>query len=155
MKNKAMDAIIQRAIANEEDAYRFYQMLADRVTDASAKDTLRYLAKQEQGHKEYLLRYREKSFMDNAAQGDENAMTKMTELLGSTAVKESMDSKEVYLLAAEKELNAYHLYKGWADLHPAGDIRDMLLKMAAEELKHKEKVEYLYANTAFVQTDGG
>ncbi|MCK7467999.1 MAG: hypothetical protein MZU91_07685 [Desulfosudis oleivorans] len=25
----------------------------------------------------------------------------------------------------------------------------MLLKMANEELKHKEKMEYLYANTAF------
>jgi hypothetical protein len=31
----------------------------------------------------------------------------------------------------------------------------MLLKMANQEIKHKEKVEYLYANTAFVQTDGG
>jgi len=27
--------------------------------------------------------------------------------------------------------------------------------MAAEELKHKEKMEYLYANTAFTQTAGG
>ncbi len=31
----------------------------------------------------------------------------------------------------------------------------MLLKMANEEMKHKEKVEYLYANTAFPQTQGG
>ncbi len=155
MKNKEMNAIIQRAIANEEDAYQFYIKLADRVTDESAKDTLKYLAKQEQGHKEYLLRYREKSFMDNTVQAAEDIVSGMADLLGSPAVKENMDSKEVYLLAAEKELNAYKLYKGWADLHPAGEIRDMLLKMAAEELKHKEKVEYLYANTAFVQTDGG
>jgi len=27
--------------------------------------------------------------------------------------------------------------------------------MANEELKHKEKMEYLYANTAFPQTSGG
>ena len=40
-------------------------------------------------------------------------------------------------------------------MHPEGDIRNMLLQMANEELKHKEKVEYLYANTAFVQTAGG
>jgi hypothetical protein len=26
--------------------------------------------------------------------------------------------------------------------------------IADEELKHKKKVEYLYSNTAFVQTDG-
>jgi len=29
------------------------------------------------------------------------------------------------------------------------------MRMAAEELKHKEKVEYMYSNTAFPQTEGG
>jgi rubrerythrin len=155
MKNKEMEAVIRRAIANEEDAYQFYLRLAQRVADESAKETLRYLAREEQGHKEYLLHYREKSFMDNAVQAADETVSGLADLLGAPAAKENMDSKEVYLLAAEKELNAYKLYKGWADLHPAGEIRDMLLKMAAEELKHKEKVEYLYANAAFVQTDGG
>jgi len=42
-----------------------------------------------------------------------------------------------------------------AKQHPAGDARDMLLKMANEELKHKEKMEYLYTNTTFPQTSGG
>jgi rubrerythrin len=40
-------------------------------------------------------------------------------------------------------------------MHPEGNVRDMLLRMADQELKHKEKVEYLYANTAFPQTAGG
>jgi rubrerythrin len=42
-----------------------------------------------------------------------------------------------------------------ANLHANGDLREMLLKMANEELKHKEKMEYLYTNTAFPQTSGG
>ena len=42
-----------------------------------------------------------------------------------------------------------------ADQHAAGEAREMLLQMANEELKHKEKVEYLYSNTAFPQTAGG
>ena len=40
-------------------------------------------------------------------------------------------------------------------MHEATNIKDMLLKMANEELKHKEKMEYLYSNTAFPQTAGG
>jgi rubrerythrin len=40
-------------------------------------------------------------------------------------------------------------------MHPQGDVREIFLKMANEELKHKEKVEYLYSNTAFPQTSGG
>jgi rubrerythrin len=42
-----------------------------------------------------------------------------------------------------------------ADLHPDGSLKIILLRMANEEKKHKEKVEYLYSNTAFPQTDGG
>lgn len=38
-----------------------------------------------------------------------------------------------------------------ASVHPEGEIRNMLLQMANEELKHKEKVEYLYSNTVFTR----
>jgi rubrerythrin len=34
-------------------------------------------------------------------------------------------------------------------------VHEMLSKIANEELKHKERMEYLYANTTFPQTDGG
>ncbi len=42
-----------------------------------------------------------------------------------------------------------------ADLHADSELKTMLSKLANEELKHKEKMEYLYANTAFPQTSGG
>jgi rubrerythrin len=40
-------------------------------------------------------------------------------------------------------------------MHSDPEVKNMLLKMASEELKHKEKMEYLYSNTAFAQTAGG
>jgi rubrerythrin len=40
-------------------------------------------------------------------------------------------------------------------MHPQGEVREILLRMANEEMKHKEKVEYLYTNAAFPQTAGG
>ena len=70
-------------------------------------------------------------------------------------IKADVSTKEVYLIAANKELNAYKFYQDLANMHPDGDIKDMLLRMAQQELRHKEKVEYLYANTVFTQTAGG
>jgi len=70
-------------------------------------------------------------------------------------IKKGMEAKDVYLVAAHRELNSYNFYKNLADIHPAGNVKDLLLKMANQELKHKEKVEYLYSNTAFPQTAGG
>ncbi len=155
MKNPNLDSIIEKAIANEEEANQFYLKLAEIVTDKSAKDTLLYLAQEEKKHKEYLLHYRQESFIGNITKSSEMTNYRIAEFLEPPEVKYNMDSKDVYLVAAERELNSYNFYKGLAAIHPDGEIKDMLMKMAAEELKHKEKVEYLYSNTAFVQTDGG
>jgi rubrerythrin len=155
MKNIEFDSIIEKAIANEEEANQFYLKLAEMVTDKTAKDTLLYLAKEEKQHKEYLLRYRQESFIGNATQIDDADNNKIAEFLEPPQVKYDMESKDVYLLAAARELNSYHFYLGLAAIHPDGEIKQMLLRMANEEMKHKEKVEYLYTNTAFVQTDGG
>ena len=155
MKNIKFDSIIEKAIANEEEANQFYLKLSKMVTDKRAQDTLLYLASEEKQHKEYLLHYRQESFSGNATQMDEASNNKIAEFLQSPQVKYDMDSKDVYLLAAARELNSYNFYKGLAAIHPDGEIKQMLLKMANQEMKHKDKVEYLYDNTAFVQTDGG
>ena len=155
MTNYKFDSIIEKAIANEEEANRFYLNLSEIVTDKMAKDTLLYLADEEKKHKEYLLRYRQESFIGNATETDEATNNKIAEYLQAPAANYNIDSKDVYLLAAARELNSYNFYMGLASLHPEGEIKKMLLKMAAQEMKHKEKVEYLYTNTAFVQTEGG
>ena len=64
-------------------------------------------------------------------------------------------TREVYLIAANKELNAAQFYQDLAKMHPDGEVKEILLGMARQEMRHKEKVEYLYSNTEFTQTAGG
>ena len=67
-----------------------------------------------------------------------------------------MSRAEIFLVASHREFRAYKFYSELAMLYDTGDaVHDMLHKIANEELKHKEKMEDLYANTAFPQTDGG
>ena len=152
MKDQDTESIIERAIKNEQEAHDFYADLASRVEDREAKDTLEYLAREELGHKAYLEKYRADGFAGEVRQGIDY---KVAEHLTKPDVQKDIESKDVYIIAANRELNAHNFYMGLAELHPAGEIRNMLLRMAAEELKHKEKMEYLYANTAFPQTAGG
>jgi len=79
----------------------------------------------------------------------------MAEYLEEPEVDENSKPEDVYLVASHRELRSHYFYTELAHLHADGDLREMLLKMANEELKHKEKMEYLYANTAFPQTSGG
>ncbi len=149
---KDSEAIIERAIKNEEEAYAFYMDLAKRIADEEAKDTLLFLAREEKKHKEYLLKYRQTGFTGPSRPVIDY---KIAENLIKPDIQKDIHSKDVYLIAANRELNAHNFYKGLAEIHPAGDIREMLLSMASEELRHKEKMEYLYDNTAFPQTAGG
>ncbi|MBW2011836.1 MAG: hypothetical protein JRI32_09435 [Deltaproteobacteria bacterium] len=80
---------------------------------------------------------------------------KIAEYQEEPEITKDMRSEDVFLVASHREARAHRFYSELAQLHPKGETREMLLKMANEELKHKEKMEYLYANTAFPQTAGG
>jgi rubrerythrin len=154
MENKNLEYLIDRAIKNEEDAYQFYTNLMNSITDTVAKDALKLLAGEEKKHKEFLESYKKGNYTASLRM-NEVVDYKIAQFIDAPDIDKDMKSKDVYLVAAHRELNSYNFYKGLSDLQPAGEVKEMLLKMASEEMKHKEKVEYLYTNTAFPQTYGG
>ena len=66
-----------------------------------------------------------------------------------------MKLKDAFLLAANREKASHELYLGLARIHPAGEVKRLLERLASQELKHKQRVEFLYAEVAFPQTNGG
>jgi rubrerythrin len=40
-------------------------------------------------------------------------------------------------------------------VHPSGRVRSLLEQLASQELDHKRRVEFIYTEVAFPQTDGG
>lgn len=155
MGGKKLEYLLDIAIRNEEEAYDFYIDLQNRVDDKEVKETLSFLAEEEKKHKDILVKYKQGGFGPETLNLDTVVDYKIAEHVEKPVLEKNMDSKDVYLVAAEKELNAYNFYKALADIEPVGEVKDLLLKMANEEMKHKEKVEYLYSNTAFAQTQGG
>jgi rubrerythrin len=150
-----LGSVLKMAIDKEQEAYDFYMGLHNIVEDKEAKSTLKFIAQEEAKHKDFLTTCQEGQFCGTALKMDAPVDYKIAEHMEKPDVNKNMKSAEVYLVAAERESNAYKFYKALADSYPASDVKDLLSKMANEELKHKEKMEYLYANTAFPQTAGG
>ena len=71
------------------------------------------------------------------------------------AITPEMKLFQVFLIAASREKQASEFYLSLAAIHPQGQTRQLLEKLASEELGHKLKVETLYTEVAFPQTDGG
>ena len=147
--------LIDTAIQREADAYTFYMGIHDKVTDPAVREAIAWIAGEEQKHKAFLVKYRQGGFGAAGLRLSDVVYYKIAEHQEEPEVKADMNSSEVYLVAAHRELRSHQFYAALSNQHAAGEAREMLLNMANEELKHKEKMEYLYANTAFPQTSGG
>ena len=153
--DKRVSDIIEIAIKREEEAYDFYLDIHDKVVDPGLKETLKFIAAEEKKHKAFLVSYRDGNFGAKALRMADFVDYKVAEYLEEPEIDEASKPQDVYLVASHRELRSFHFYTELANLHADSEIKEMLLKMANEELKHKEKMEYLYANTAFPQTSGG
>ena len=152
---KTVAEILEMAIGREEAAYDFYMNIYDKVADTSVKDTVGFIAGEEKKHKAFLVNYRDGKYGAEALRMADVVDYKIAEYLEEPEVADDSSSEEIYLIAAHREARSHQFYLELANMHADGELKVMLTKMANEELKHKEKMEYLYANTAFPQTSGG
>jgi rubrerythrin len=153
--DKRVSDILEIAIKREEEAYDFYMDIHANVADPSVKETLEFIAGEEKKHKAFLVSYRDGNFGASGLRMSDVDEYKIAEYLEEPEVAADMKPEDVYLVASHREQRSHLFYTELAHLHADGEPQEMLLKMANEELKHKEKMEYLYANTAFPQTSGG
>lgn len=148
-------ALVDTAIRREEDACAFYTDLQARAADNAVKETLEFIAGEEEKHRAFLVKYREGGFGTDSLRLSEVTYYQIAEYQKEPQIQENMSSADVYLVASHRESRSHKFYTELARLQTDDEARTMMLKMANEELKHKEKMEYLYANAAFGQTSGG
>ncbi len=155
MEDQKLLSLLEKAIQKEQESYDFYMGLYGRVDDYFAREALKFVATDEKQHKENLIKFREGKYGPEALPMTAVVDYRIAEYLMRPDLKKNMESKEAYLVAAHREKIAHEFYLSLANVQPAGQAKEFLLRMAQEELRHKEKMEYLYANTAFPQTSGG
>lgn len=148
-------ALIDTAIRREEEAFRFYTALGEKVADPAARETIAWIAGEERRHKEFLERYRAGGGGGEGLRLSEVVYYRIAEHQAEPEAEAALGSAEAFLIAAHRELRSHRFYSELAAQHDAGPARTTLERMAQEELRHKEKMEYLYTNTAFPQTSGG
>ena len=125
------------------------------MTNDAAKDALRQLSQQEEGHQSILEQYQRGELKEGTLSSEQVIDYKIAEHLDQPKISPDMRLKDVFLLAANRELHSHELYLALAGLHPPGEARRLLEKLASQELEHKKILEFLYTEVAFPQTNGG
>ena len=144
-----MEAIVERAIANEEASAAFYRRAAEQASDPDTEEALQGLLHDEEEHKRLLEDFRSGA----RSLPDESPKTgSLVEKFGAPDFNSAMSPQDAFLLAARKEKLAMEFYEDWAQLYPDGPERDLLLRLADVERRHKARVEAMFANAAFPES---
>ena len=150
-----LDEVLEKAIQKEIEARLLYTDLSRKIEQRAAKEAFQELAQQEQEHQNLLERYLRGDIREGALNRKQALDYKLAEYFQHEAVTSDMELKDIFLFAAEREQAAHELYLGLAEVQPAEEVKRLFEGLAAQELGHKQRVEFLYTEVAFPQTDGG
>jgi rubrerythrin len=153
--NLTLKEVLKEAIHKEIEAQELYTGLKSRVTNLAGKDVLQDLAGQEKIHQQVLEDYVQGKLKEGVLNVGVVVDYKIAEYLDLPEISPSMEMKDIFLLAANKEKASHELYLMLASIHPNGHVKRILEDLAAQEATHKLRVESLFNEVAFPQTDGG
>jgi rubrerythrin len=147
--------VLTGAIQKEIMSRFLYIGLRQRVKNQTSRDAFQSLAEQEEIHQNILQDYLKGQYKEGSLSPELVVNYKISEYLDEPDISPSMEIKDVFLMAANREKSAHELYSCLSAIHPNGQVKRLLEGLAAQELEHKHRLENLYSEVAFPQTDGG
>ncbi|UCG55304.1 MAG: ferritin family protein [Dehalococcoidia bacterium] len=150
-----LSEILDRAIQKEIESQLLYLDLNQKMIEKIARDTFMDLARQEQEHQYILEQYQQGGIKSGVLDKEKVIDYEIVEHFDQPEITSDMQLKDVYLMAATREKISHEFYLALASIHPAGNAKKLLNKLASQELEHKHKLEFLYTEVAFPQTAGG
>jgi rubrerythrin len=150
-----LEKVLRKAVQKEIASWLLYNDLSRRMSQEIARDAFKKLAQQEKSHQNRLEQYLRGEVKEGALSGGQAVDYKIAEYLEQPKIYPDMALKDIFLLAANREKASHELYLGLAGIHPEGEVRRLFEELAAQELEHKQRLEFLYTEVAFPQTDGG
>ena len=145
MKKEGSDTeVLEYAIHREVEAYHFYTVLAGRVDTAEMRQVLEDLAKEELEHKAKLELEVLKTGQTLPVETELPGPSRDNYVISNIDSPIDMDYKDILLLAIEKEEASFRNYINLLPSVHNQQLRDVLLAIAEEEVKHKYRFEIEY-----------
>ena len=129
--------ILETAVKKEIEAYRFYSTVAELISDKNGQDMFQQFANDEIKHRERLELEIMKLGKTLKVQED---ITIDVEVESGF----SLNYKEALIMGIQKEDAAFKTYIESATLTSDPELREVFIRLAEEEVKHKVKFEIEY-----------
>jgi len=144
--DNALQSIIRTAIQREIDAYTLYSTAAKTVQNAQAREMLKDLATQEEGHRKKLEALLAGKVFRVLSKTQQRKVVdlKITDYLIEEPLAPDSDFQTILIVAGKRERASHELYSALARVAEDGETKKLFEFLANEELAHKHRVESLY-----------
>lgn len=139
---ESVDEVIEFAIGQEIKAAEFYRGFAEKATYPGIRKMCLEMAVEEDRHKDMLEKL--KAGVPSGLARERVTDLKISDYLRSFWLDPEADQQDLLIAAMKSESRAEQLYLDLADICETPDIREVLLRLAAEEGSHKDAFEKQY-----------
>ena len=138
--------ILETATEIEEQSYALYMAAQEKTQRSSSQKFLKELAREENKHRKKLLamtKDREK-LAQLGTRGGKIEDLKIVDFMEDTPLSADADYATILVYATKREKSTYEYYNYLATGLEGTDVGKLFLKLAQEELAHKNKLEIEY-----------
>jgi rubrerythrin len=148
---KSVDEVLETAKRIEESSYNFYTSAQEVVSQPHLKEELKALAEQEVEHKRKIEEMINKG-VEEVAKG--LVIEKIQDMkLGDYLLPSKIDSKatiqDILIAAIKREDMTHQFYQNLLKGAKDEDLRKVLEFLSIEELKHKNRLQFLYDDLVY------
>jgi rubrerythrin len=142
MGSSSFNDIIKFAIERELEAAEFYGSMAKQAKRDASVAMFRDLEQMELGHARILENYSKETI--KGFKMPEIPNLKLSDFMEAPAANEDMTYQEAFIIAMKREEAARLLYTRMADSVNDSESKNIFLRLASEESKHKLQLETMY-----------
>ncbi len=143
MSKGSFEEVINFAKEKEQEAADFYTKLAEQAAAEGIKEALLEMAGQEAKHKQALEEMSLDGFKDSEPPQEIEDL-KLSSTMPEMEPKADMTYQQILTVAIKREEGAEKLYKQMAAIAREDIQKQLLGRLAAEELKHRNILEQEY-----------
>lgn len=149
MSQWTLNQSLELALSMEEESIQLYTSAQEKVVNLGSVKLLKELVEEEKKHKKKI----EDALKDLAKLEEIGRYEiklhdlKIVDYLKDVSLSSNADYQQLLIFAGKREKATHDLYMNLARKCRATKIRDMLINLAREELKHKYRLEQEYDDT--------
>jgi rubrerythrin len=147
----SVEAVIERAIAIEEESITLYTTLAGAAQNVAVRTRLEELAAMERGHKARLQEIQRGNIRWALSRSQAMPVSDMrlSDHLEAKPIDANADYQDVLLAAARREKVTHDFYQAMSELVDDKLVKSVFEMLSAEELRHKVTLETIYEQVVY------